>query len=370
MNAENPQNRIYTKADNPFYLISEFKGICKEMITESIFKNKNVLITGGTGSFGQALCRRLLMEDLCNKVIVFSRDEWKQWEMRQTDPIFSSNKIRYFLGDVRDVKRLERAFNEVHFIVHTAALKQVPAAEYNPSEFINTNVLGGMNVIDAAINCGVERVIALSTDKAVNPVNLYGATKLCSDKLFVAGNSYVGARGYPKFSVVRYGNVAGSRGSILPLWRKMVQEGATHLPITDKRMTRFWITLDQCVDFVISCFSHMRGGEIFVPKIPSIHIVDLAKALAENLPHEYLGIREGEKLHELMISIEDARHTIEMQDLYVILPEMFTHDAMKRKKFLNGRTGKDLPEGFAYTSDNNSQWLSVGELRKLISGLS
>lgn len=336
------------------------------MQPNSLFKNKNVLITGGSGSFGQAFARKLLLDDQCAKVIIFSRDEWKQWQMQQSDPIFNHPKIRYFLGDVRDVRRLTRAFKEVHMIVHAAALKQVPAAEYNPSEFVNTNVLGAMNVIDAAIDCGVERVIALSTDKAVNPVNLYGATKLCSDKLFVAGNAYVGARGFPKFSVVRYGNVSGSRGSVIPLWRKMIAEGAAHIPITDKRMTRFWITLEQSVAFVESSFAEMRGGEIFVPKIPSIHIVDLAKAIDPNIPLEFHGIREGEKLHELMIGIEDARHTIEMHDHYVILPEIYTQNVAKLEKFLDGRKGKVLPENFAYTSDTNTNWLSVEDLRSII----
>lgn len=332
----------------------------------SLFKNKNILITGGTGSFGQALTQRLLTEDECNKVIIFSRDEWKQWQMRQSDPIFNHPKIRYFLGDVRDMRRLERAFNDVNFIVHAAALKQVPAAEYNPSEFVNTNVIGAMNVIDAAINARVEKVIALSTDKAVNPVNLYGATKLCSDKLFVAGNAYVGARGEPKFSVVRYGNVSGSRGSIVPLWKKMIAEGATRLPITDARMTRFWITIEQAVDFVCSSFKEMRGGEIFVPKIPSIRIEDLANAIAPDMPHEYFGIREGEKLHELMISIEDARHTMDMESHYVIVPEMYIHDESKLKKFLDGRQAPKLPDDFAYTSNTNKHWLNIEELRKLL----
>lgn len=330
-----------------------------------MFRNKNVLITGGTGSFGRAFARKLLEDDQCNKVIIFSRDEWKQWDMRQSDPIFNHPKIRYFLGDVRDVRRLERAFDEVHLIVHAAALKQVPAAEYNPSEFVNTNVLGAMNVIDAAINCRVEKVIALSTDKAVNPVNLYGATKLCSDKLFVAGNSYVGAKKQPLFSVVRYGNVAGSRGSIMPLWQKMAAEGATHLTVTDSRMTRFWITLDQSVDFVCECFNTMSGGEIFVPKIPSMRIEDLARAIAPTLALNYSGIRPGEKLHEMMISVEDARHTLEMDNFYIILPEMYTHDPVRLKAFLNGRQGKKLVEGFAYTSDTNNDWLNVEQLRAL-----
>jgi UDP-N-acetylglucosamine 4,6-dehydratase/5-epimerase len=336
------------------------------MPNSKIFKDKNVLITGGTGSFGREFAKRLLTEDQCNKVIIFSRDEWKQWQMQQSDPIFNHPKIRFFLGDVRDVRRLERAFKDVHMVVHAAALKQVPAAEYNPSEFVNTNVLGGMNIIDAAIDCGVEKVIALSTDKAVNPVNLYGATKLCSDKLFVAGNSYVGARGYPRFSVVRYGNVSGSRGSIVPLWRKMLEEGATSLPITDKRMTRFWITLEQAVDFVCNCFNEMRGWEIFVPKIPSIHIEDLAEAVAPGVPHTYFGIREGEKLHELMVSVEDARHTLEINSHYIILPEMYTYDTQKLKKFHDSWNGQPLPDGFAYASNTNTQWLSVEQLRKIL----
>lgn len=336
------------------------------MSSSAIFKDKNVLITGGSGSFGQAFAKKLLTDNLCNKVIIFSRDEWKQWEMRESDPIFSHPKIRYFLGDVRDETRLKRALNEVHYLVHAAALKQVPAAEYNPSEFIKTNVTGGMNVVDAAIDAGVEKVIALSTDKAVNPVNLYGATKLCSDKLFVAGNAYVGARGYPRFSVVRYGNVSGSRGSIIPLWQKMIAEGAKELPITDERMTRFWLTLEQSVDFVCSSFKTMRGGEIFVPKIPSIHIVDLARALSPETPHRFTGIRVGEKLHELMISVEDARHSIEFEDHYVILPEIYTHDPVRLNKFLDGRKGKKLSEGFAYTSETNTSWLSIDDLKKLV----
>lgn len=330
------------------------------------FKDKSILITGGTGSFGRAFARRLLTDDLCHKVIIFSRDEWKQWEMRQSEAIFNHPKIRYFLGDVRDSQRLARAFNEVNFVIHAAALKQVPAAEYNPSEFVKTNVQGAMNVIDEAINCGVEKVIALSTDKAVNPINLYGATKLCSDRLFVAGNSYVGARGFPTMSVVRYGNVLGSRGSVIPFWKKVIQEGGTSLPITDKRMTRFWITLEQSVDFVMDAFTRMRGGEIYVPKIPSMRIIDLAEALAPDMPHTYLGIREGEKLHELMIGIEDARHTLEFDDHYLIMPEIFTHNPVSLKKFLLGRPGTPLPEDFSYGSNTNTQWLTVEQLQHII----
>jgi UDP-N-acetylglucosamine 4,6-dehydratase len=332
----------------------------------SIFKDKSILITGGTGSFGRAMAKKLIKDSDCHKVIILSRDEWKQWEMKNSDPLFSHPRMRYFLGDVRDKERLTRAFNEVNFIVHAAALKQVPAAEYNPSEFIKTNVNGAMNVIDEAINCNVEKVVALSTDKSVNPINLYGATKLCSDRLFVAGNSYVGVKGTPKLSVVRYGNVLGSRGSVLPFWKKLIDEGATSLPITDKRMTRFWITLDQSVDFVINAFNEMRGGEIFIPKIPSMRTEDLAKAIAPNLPHTYSGIREGEKLHELMIGVDDARHTFEYDNYYIIVPEMYANHPAFFKKYMEGREGKQLSDGFSYCSNTNTQWLDVEELRKLI----
>ncbi|PJD98296.1 MAG: UDP-N-acetylglucosamine 4,6-dehydratase (inverting) [Parachlamydia sp.] len=331
-----------------------------------LFANKNVLITGGTGSFGRAFAKNLLQEDVCNKVIIFSRDEWKQWEMRESEPIYSHPKIRFFLGDVRDKPRLERAFNEVHYVVHAAALKQVPAAEYNPSEFVKTNVIGGMNVIDAAIECGVERVIALSTDKAVNPINLYGATKLCSDKLFVAGNSYVGARGFPMFSVVRYGNVLGSRGSLIPFWRKLLNENAAFLPVTDSRMTRFWINLDEAINFVKLCFSVMQGGEIFVPKIPSMKITDLAEAMAPNFPLKTTGIREGEKLHELMIGTEDSRHTLEFKDYYTIIPEMYWKHQELMMKYKKNCITEKLAENFCYASNTNSQWLSTEELRKIL----
>ncbi|KIC72714.1 UDP-N-acetylglucosamine 4,6-dehydratase (inverting) [Neochlamydia sp. TUME1] len=336
------------------------------MHTTNFFKDKTLLITGGTGSFGQTLAKRLLIEDQCRKVIIFSRDEWKQWEMRQSAPIFSHPKIRYFLGDVRDKSRLKRAFSEVNYIVHAAALKQVPAAEYNPTEFIKTNIIGAMNVIDAAIDSGVEKVMALSTDKAANPINLYGATKLCADKLFVAGNSYVGARSHPTFAVVRYGNVLGSRGSVIPFWKKLLAEGAQALPITDKRMTRFWITLEQSVDFVLQSFLRSQGGEIFVPKIPSMKIVDLAQAFAPAIPHKYTGIREGEKLHELMIGLEDARHTLEFTDHYLIIPELYHHDESLKEKLLTRGEGRRLPEDFSYASNTNSQWLGIEALRQLI----
>lgn len=339
------------------------------MSEQSIFKDQTILITGGTGSFGRTLAKRLLTEDLCRKVIIFSRDEWKQWDMRQSDPIYDHPKIRYFLGDVRDDKRLLRAFSGVDYIIHAAALKQVPAAEYNPTEFIKTNINGAINVVDAAIACGVKKVIALSTDKAVNPINLYGATKLCSDKLFAAGNVYVGARGYPHFSVVRYGNVAASRGSIIPYWKKLIAEGATSLPITSEKMTRFWITLNDAVEFVCQCFRIMRGGEIFVPKSPSVNIVDVAEALAPKLTKHICGIRPGEKLNELLISADDARHTIESNNHYVILPEVVSdeplHMAHPEKQPLPKR-GKPVSEEFIYASHTNDQWLGVEEIREFL----
>lgn len=329
-----------------------------------IFKDKQVLITGGTGSFGRAFARNILMTSACRKVVIFSRDEWKQWEMQHSDPVFNDPRIRYFLGDVRDASRLMRAFHEIDFVVHAAALKQVPAAEYNPSEFIKTNVMGAMNVINAAIDSGVQKVIALSTDKAVNPVNLYGASKLCSDKLFVSGNAYVGRRGIPLFSVVRYGNVLNSRGSILPLWKRLVEQGVKELPITDPQMTRFWITLEQAVAFVIKCLDRSKGGEIFVPKIPSMRIVDLARAVAPQLSHKIIGIREGEKMHELMISKEDSRHTLEFDDHYLIMPDMALSNPGMIDKFLAGRIKKTPPEGFAYTSDTNPLWITAEELKE------
>lgn len=327
-----------------------------------ILNGKSILITGGTGTFGRAFAKKLINESKCHKVIIFSRDEWKQWEMQHSEPAFSDTRMRYFLGDVRDEKRLVRAFNEIDIVIHAAALKQVPAAEYNPTEFIKTNVVGGMNVVDAAITAGVKKVIALSTDKAVNPINLYGATKLCSDKLFVAGNSYVGARGFPVFSVIRYGNVAGSRGSIIPHWRKILNQTEGPLPVTDERMTRFWITVQEAVDFVLKCLPLMRGGEIFVPKIPSFKITDLAIAMGKGRPCTSIGIREGEKLHELMIGMDDARHTLDFEDHYVIVPEAYTHSKDLLQKFLNGRKGVTPAEGFSYTSDKNTQWLKPDEL--------
>lgn len=325
------------------------------MIDNQFFKGKTVLITGGTGSFGRACAKKLIADDQCQKVVVFSRDEWKQWEMRKSSPLLDSPKMRYFLGDVRDSERLRRAFTDVDIVIHAAALKQVPAAEYNPTEFVNTNVLGAMNVIDAALERNVKTVIALSTDKAVNPINLYGATKLCADKVLVAANAYVGKRGTPTFSVVRYGNVLGSRGSVVPFWKDLIQEGAESLPITDETMTRFWITIEGAVDFVLHAAQISRGGEIFVPKIPSMRIADLAKAVAPHLPVHTIGIREGEKLHEVLISSEDAHHTLDCGRHFVIAPEIYAHRIQ----------GKPVPAGFSYRSDNNEEWLKASDLKNV-----
>uniref|UniRef100_A0A7U3YCP3 UDP-N-acetylglucosamine 4,6-dehydratase n=1 Tax=Geobacillus sp. (strain Y4.1MC1) TaxID=581103 RepID=A0A7U3YCP3_GEOS0 len=317
-------------------------------------RNQTILVTGGTGSFGKKFVKKILEYDV-KKVIVFSRDELKQYEMAQeyTDP-----RIRFFIGDVRDKDRLYRAFDGVDYVVHAAAMKQVPACEYNPFEAVKTNIYGAQNVIEAAIDRGVKRVIALSTDKAAAPINLYGATKLASDKLFVAANSYVGGK-ETRFAVVRYGNVVGSRGSVVPLFKKMAAEGKK-LPITDERMTRFWITLDQGVQFVIDSLTRMKGGEIFVPKIPSMKVVDLAKAIAPEAEIEIIGIRPGEKLHETMITEDDARHTVEFDNYYVITPE-FPWCPQEYVKH-----GRSLPEGFKYTSDTNTEWLTVEELRTLV----
>jgi len=323
-----------------------------------IFKDKTILITGGTGSFGKKFVEIVLAEHAPKKVIVFSRDELKQFEMAQT-PKFKAHadKIRYFIGDVRDKDRLMRAFHGVDFVVHAAALKQVPAMEYNPSEAIKTNINGAMNVIDAAIDRKVQKVVALSTDKACNPINLYGATKLCSDKLFVAANAYSGHSG-TTFSVVRYGNVVGSRGSVVPFFKDKAKEGC--LPITDDRMTRFWITLEQGVRFVIKSFERMQGGELFIPKIPSMNIMDLAKAIAPQCKTNVVGIRPGEKLHEVMISEDDARNTKELSDCYIIQPAF---DWWGQN---NHAEGKSVPEGFAYSSDRNKEWLTIPQLQKMI----
>lgn len=323
------------------------------------WQDKTILITGGTGSFGQKFIEAILAQRP-RKLIIFSRDELKQHEMRDRFPDSSGAVVRYFLGDVRDRERLYRAFEGVDIVVHAAALKQVPAAEYNPLEFIKTNVLGAANVIDAAIDRDVKRVIALSTDKAANPINLYGASKLCSDKLFVAANSYSGSH-QARFSVVRYGNVIGSRGSVVPYFLKMRKTGV--LPITDSRMTRFWITLEQGVNFVVSCLGRMRGGEVFVPKIPSMNIMDLARAIAPECRTQIVGIRPGEKIHEVMVTEDDARHTIEHEDCYAILPSFHDWDAAS---YAEQNGGKPCPDGFQYSSDANTQWLIVEQLQKMI----
>ncbi len=321
--------------------------------------NKAILITGGTGSFGQKFVEIVLKRCRPERLIIFSRDELKQFEMRQRFPDHQYPCLRYFLGDVRDRDRLHRAFAGVDIVIHAAALKQVPACEYNPFEAIKTNVLGAANIIDAAIDQGVKRVLALSTDKAANPINLYGATKLCSDKLFAAGNSYSGAGG-TKFSIVRYGNVVGSRGSVVPYFLKMRQTGV--LPVTDLRMTRFWITLEQGVDFVLKSLDRMSGGEIFVPKIPSMTIQDLAQAIGPDCRIEIIGIRPGEKLHEVMVPEDDARNTLEYDGYYAILPTSYE---LNREEYMCRTGGRPCPEGFRYGSDNNSWWLTVDELRRI-----
>ncbi len=323
---------------------------------------KCVLITGGTGSFGKACTKLLLRDHSPKKIIIFSRDELKQWEMSQTFSKEELRKLRFFIGDVRDAKRLYRALDGVNVVIHAAALKQVPAAEYNPIEAIKTNINGASNLIDAAIDTGVEKVIALSTDKAVNPVNLYGATKLCSDKLFVAGNAYVGDVNKTKFSVVRYGNVLGSRGSVVPLFRALRKTGT--LPVTDERMTRFWITLEQGVSFVLARLDDMRGGEIFVPKIPSTRLVDLAKAIGPECRIEIIGVRPGEKLHEVMIPEDESRNTYEFEGYYVINPAF--EGCRDRYK---GCKAVKAPEGFRYASDSNAWFLSREELAELLEEL-
>ena len=317
-----------------------------------------LLVTGGTGSFGKKFLQQVLTKYRPPKIIIFSRDEFKQYEMRTSG--FDADCIRYFVGDVRDRERLYRALDGVDIVVHTAALKQVPSCEYNPIEAVKTNVLGAANLIDAAIDRNVKKVIALSTDKAAAPVNLYGATKLCSDKLFIAGNTYSGVHD-TKFSVVRYGNVVGSRGSVIPLFMKMRPSGV--LTITDPRMTRFWVTLEQGVQFVLECLERMEGGEIFVPKIPSMNIMDLAKSIAPECSVTTIGIRPGEKLHEVLVPEDDARNTIEYHDKFVILPA-FSPDVAS--KYLSENGGSQCPEGFSYTSDTNPQQLSVEDLRAIL----
>jgi len=327
-----------------------------------MFDNKAILITGGTGSFGKRFSAYLLKNYSPRKVIIYSRDELKQFEMQQN---FNAPSMRFFIGDVRDKERLKSAMRDVDYVVHAAALKQVPAAEYNPNECIKTNIYGAQNVIDAAIEMNVSRVIALSTDKAANPVNLYGATKLASDKLFVAANNMSGAEG-PRFAVVRYGNVVGSRGSVVPFFHKLLNEGIDKLPVTHAEMTRFWITLDDGVEFVIQNFQRMQGGEIFVPKIPSIRILDLVESISGNREHEVVGIRPGEKLHEIMVPAEMAHHSLEFQDHYVITPAIkFFDKTISYLKNKLGETGTPVADKFEYHSGTNPHFLSVDELKKL-----
>ena len=319
------------------------------------FNEKTVLVTGGTGSFGKAYITNLLSSHNPKKVIIFSRDEMKQFEMRgkfANDP-----RLRFFIGDIRDKERLLRAFSGVNYIVHAAALKQVDTGEYNPREFILTNVIGSQNVVDAAIDSGVTNVVALSTDKASSPINLYGATKLTADKLFTAANVY-GANSKTKFSVVRYGNVMGSRGSIIPLFQELASKGLP-IPVTDLRMTRFWITLDQAVKFVDEAFSEMNGGELFVPRIPSMKITDLVAAIAPNSKINEIGIRPGEKLHEEMISPDDSRRTVMQKTKFILSPTSSEWAYVEPK-------GEKLPEGFSYRSDTNDQWLTQSEINDFI----
>ena len=320
------------------------------------WKDKVILVTGGTGSFGKKFVENLLNENPPAKLIVFSRDEQKQYEMRQMG--FDHEILRFFIGDIRDFQRLRRAFEGVDYVVHAAALKQVPACEYNPMEAVKTNILGSSNVIDAALDAGVSRVIALSTDKAVNPINLYGATKLAAEKMFVQSNAYAGGR-KTRFSCVRYGNVVGSRGSVVPVFLKQRDSG--NITITDERMTRFWISLNQGVHFVMRCLEEMHGGEVFVPKIPSMRVLDLAQAIAPDARIDKIGIRPGEKLHEVLISEDEARTVVEMDDMYVVTPAETLWFGREWEKI-----GKPIPDEFRYASNTNTVWLSVKEIQEII----
>jgi UDP-N-acetylglucosamine 4,6-dehydratase (inverting) len=328
-----------------------------------MLNNKTILITGGTGSFGQKFTQRILTEYNPKKIIIYSRDEYKQYVMRSKFKEHDE-KLRFFIGDVRDKDRLYRALDGVDVVIHSAALKHVTVAEYNPIEAIKTNINGAMNIIDAAIDCGVEKVVALSTDKAVSPVNLYGATKLVSDKLFVAGNAYAGGKS-TTFSVVRYGNVTGSRGSIVPFFSTLINNGQKELPITDYRMTRFWITLDQGVDLVFKAIEEANGGEVYVSKIPSYKVTDLAKAMLPDAGLKEVGIREGEKLHEVMITEEDSRLTFDYGDHYIIYPHFDWWDTEKHFK----QGGIKVEDGFRYSSDNNEEWLSEEVMRERLKSI-
>jgi len=342
-----------------------FTGNIKE---KDIFENKTVLITGGTGSFGRKFLKTLLENHNPKRIVIFSRDEYKHYLLQKEYPREKYPQLRFFLGDIRDKERLYRAFEGVDYVIHAAALKHVPILEYNPSEAVKTNILGAQNIIDAAIYQGVKKVIALSTDKAVNPINLYGATKLAMEKLFIAANAYTGGK-ETLFSVVRYGNVVGSRGSVIPFFKQLIKKGEKVLPLTDERMTRFWITLSEGVETVIFALKESVGGEIFIPYIPSMRIVDLIKALCEDCTYKIIGIRPGEKLHETLLSEEESMHAVEVKTknkkYFVVLPQFSfeTKDLSKWQKY------KKLPEGFIYRSDKNDWWLTIEELRTLIEKL-
>jgi len=324
-----------------------------------MLNNKTILITGGTGSFGKAFTKYVLEHYNPKKIIIYSRDEFKQF-MMQNEFKEHIRKLRFFIGDVRDKERLVRAFNGVDYVIHAAAMKQVPACEYNPAEAIKTNIHGAQNVIDAALDTNVKKVIALSTDKAVNPVNLYGGTKLVSDKLFIAANAYAGDKDIC-FAIVRYGNVAGSRGSVIPFFHNIIKNGGTQLPITDYRMSRFWISLQQGVELVIKALEEAKGGETFISKIPSFKVTDLAQAMLPGCEMPEIGIREGEKLHEIMVTVEDSMTTYEYDKHFIVYPQMVWSESRRAVP-----TGKKVPEGFSYSSGNNDWWLSVDEIKERI----
>lgn len=327
-----------------------------------MLNNKSILITGGTGTFGKAFTKYVLEHYEPKKIVIYSRDEYKQFIMQNEFKGFK-DKLRFFIGDVRDRDRLARAFEGVDYVIHAAALKQVPACEYNPAEAIKTNINGAQNVIDAALNAGIKKVVALSTDKAVNPVNLYGGTKLVSDKLFIAANAYAGSKDIC-FSIVRYGNVAGSRGSVIPLFHNIIMNGETELPITDYRMTRFWISLEQGVELVVKALEEAVGGETFISKIPSFKVTDLAEAMLPGCKMKEVGIREGEKLHEVMITAEDSTRTFEYDKHFIIYPQMVWSESRRAQP-----VGKPVPEGFSYSSGNNAEWLGVEQIRELVKGV-
>ncbi len=328
-----------------------------------MLNDKSILITGGTGSFGKKFIEKILKEYNPKRIIIYSRDEYKQMLVKQK---FAKDidKLRFFIGDVRDKERLYRAFDGVDYVIHAAAMKQVPACEYNPFEAIKTNIHGAQNIVDAAIDCKVKKVVALSTDKAVNPINLYGGTKLVSDKLFISGNAYVGDKD-TVFSVVRYGNVAGSRGSVIPFFKRLVEKGQKELPITDFRMTRFWITLDQGVDLVFKALKESKGGETYISKIPSFKITDLAKAMCKDCELKEVGIREGEKIHEVMVTKDDSRHTYEYENHYIIYP----HFSWWKKERYFTEGGKLVKDGFEYHSGENLDWMDIEDLKKEVDGL-